>query len=109
MYDVCEYCRYVVKTGVIGQKTKQPICCCSLTSACVKSDDTCEYCNKDLTGKDMCYNCKYYNGGHDCGLFCGRLYHHLGAFNDEPCHFYERKVDSNDSQTGAEGLHNDGT
>jgi hypothetical protein len=46
-----------------------------------------------LSGYDICYNCKYYGGGGDWGLFCSHkgMYHHLGKFSDDPCDYYEKK------------------
>lgn len=68
---------------------------CNLTYAVVNTDNEhdCSCYNIDLSKYDICYNCRYYGGGGDWGLFCSHkdMYHHLGKFNDEPCKYYEKK------------------
>ena len=69
-------------------------CTCSLTRRVMNAnaESKCNCYNRDLSGYDICYNCKYYIGGGDWGLFCSHndMYHHLGKFSDEPCERYER-------------------
>lgn len=57
------------------------------------TEHNCQCFNRDLSEYDMCYNCKYYGGGSDFGMFCSHeeMYNHLGKFNDEPCGYYEKK------------------
>ena len=85
----CKDCQYF-------QTYKDSIGTCTLTRYVVKDDKDhdCNCYNRDLSGYDICYNCKYYIGGGDWGLFCSHndMYHHLGKFSDEPCKRYEKKV-----------------
>lgn len=75
---------------------------CSLTRRVMNAnkEHNCSCYNRDLSGYDICYNCKYYIGGCDWGLFCSHkdMYHHLGKFSDEPCERYERKERKNEVQ-----------
>ena len=69
---------------------------CILTNKVIfkpDEDNNCGYYNLDLSQYDICYNCRYYGGGGDWGLFCSHnnMYHHLGKFNDTPCEYYEKK------------------
>ena len=68
---------------------------CTLTHIIVNPDKEhdCQCFNADLSQYNICYNCKYYLGGGDWGLFCSHkdMYHHIGKFNDEPCRHFERK------------------
>lgn len=70
---------------------------CELTHLCIspnKEHNKCPYYyNANFLTNDICYNCKYYGGGNDWGLFCSHkeMYHHLGKFNDPPCKYYEKK------------------
>ena len=77
-------------------------CTCSLTNRIVdaNAEHNCNCYNRDLSEYDICYNCKYYGGGVDGGLFCSHedMYHHLGKFSDEPCEWYERKVVDHESE-----------
>ena len=70
-------------------------CTCSLTRRVMNAnaESECNCYNRDLSEYDICYNCKYYIGGGDWGLFCSHkdMYHHLGKFSDEPCKRYERR------------------
>lgn len=68
---------------------------CTLTREVMKTDVVCNCYNRDLSEYDICYNCKYYIGGGDWGLFCSHkdMYHHLGKFSDEPCKRYEKMED----------------
>ena len=91
MSNTCKNCRYVVETGHYYKGTDQQVLVCSLTNVTMKPEGTCEYCNADLSNANMCYNCEYYNGGNDFGLFCGRHYHLVGRFNDTPCDAYKKK------------------
>lgn len=83
----CRECRYNIPGDAYG--------CCSLTHHCVYQDKEhdCKLFNLDLSPYDICFNCKYYGGGNDWGLFCSHsgMYHHLGKFNDNPCEYYIRK------------------
>lgn len=91
----CRDCQYAkigswqVKAGTVE------VCCCGLTRVCTQPDieNDCNCFNRDLSEYDICYNCKYYIGGGDWGLFCSHkdMYHHLGKFDDEPCERYEKK------------------
>lgn len=94
----CKDCKYAQDGGyaIAGMK----YCTCTLTRR-VKNENTeseCNCFNRDLSGYDICYNCKYYIGGGDWGLFCSHsdMYHHLGKFSDEPCGRYERRQDETD-------------
>ena len=86
----CKDCQYVL----IGE----PYSCCTLTNLCVIADKEqehdCGCFNLDLSGYDICYNCEFYQGGGDWGLFCSHKekYHHLGKFSDIPCEHYKKKV-----------------
>ncbi len=77
------------------QKWRDEYGSCSLTHHIVhrEVDRDCSCFNRDLSEYDICYNCKYYGGGHDWGLFCSHKekYHHLGKFNDNPCEFYQKR------------------
>ena len=89
----CKDCRYS-ETSTFKVKNSTVITTvCTLTSIVVDPDTSCEYYNADLSGQDICYNCKYYLGGCDWGLFCSHKdnYYRLGNFNDGPCKHYERK------------------
>ncbi len=70
--------------------------CCDLTHYLVKADveHNCPCFNADLSQYDICYNCTYYGGGGDWGLFCSHPdnYYHLGKFNDKPCQHYKKKA-----------------
>ena len=83
----CIDCQYATKY--------QTNVCCSLTSYVMSShkEHDCNCFNLDLSKYDICYNCKYYIGGTDWGLFCSHddMYNHLGKFNDEPCERYIKK------------------
>ena len=89
----CKDCKYAQDGGYAIADMRY--CTCTLTRR-VKNENTeseCNYFNRDLSGYDICYNCKYYIGGGDWGLFCSHsdMYHHLGKFSDEPCGRYERR------------------
>lgn len=84
----CKNCKYFIKGTTNG--------CCELTHR-VQSpniEHKCNCYNKDLSPYNICYNCKYYIGGGDWGLFCSHKdkYHHLGRFNDKPCEVYEKNT-----------------
>ena len=84
----CHYC----------QMYKESIGTCTLTRIVLNADkdhDDCQCFNRDLSGYAICYNCKYYIGGGDWGMFCSHkdMYHHLGKFSDEPCGRYERRTE----------------
>ena len=89
----CKDCKYAQGSGyeIAGIKC----CTCSLTRRVMNenAESECNCYNRDLSEYDICYNCKYYIGGGDWGLFCSHkdMYHHLGKFSDEPCERYEKK------------------
>lgn len=87
--EKCGDCQYIQKS--------EHMSCCTLSNRRVDAESEhrmlCGCFNRDLTEYDICYNCRYYGGGGDWGLFCSHkdMYHHLGKFNDDPCEHYERK------------------
>ena len=93
----CNDCRYVL-SGEYHARGKEPRIeyVCTLTRVLVSADKDhdCQCHNRDLSEYDICYNCKYYMGGGDWGLFCSHedMYHHLGKFNDDACERFERKM-----------------
>lgn len=91
----CKDCRYALSGAINLKKNPVTITTCTLTSVVVLADkeNECPCFNLDLTPYDICYNCKYYLGGGDWGLFCSHedMYHHLGKFSDDPCERYEKK------------------
>ena len=93
----CKDCRYSYTTSFEAKNNTVTITVCTLTNIIVIPDkeNYCECFNRDLSKYDICYNCKYYRGGRDWGLFCAhdKMYHHLGNFSDYPCDYYERKED----------------
>ena len=92
----CKDCKYALDSSyeIAGIECRA----CSLTRQVmnVNAEIECNCYNRDLSGYDICYNCKYYIGGGDWGLFCSHsdMYHHLGKFSDEPCGRYERRQDA---------------
>ena len=91
----CRDCKHS-NTSPIELKNKYvDVTVCTLNSQIVSPDNEhdCGCYNRDLSEYDICYNCKYYRGGGDWGLFCSHddMYHHLGRFDDEPCERYEKK------------------
>jgi len=89
----CKDCKYAQN---IGYEIAGIECCtCSLTRRVMNAnaESECNCYNRDLSEYDICYNCKYYHGGGDWGLFCSHsdMYHHLGKFSDESCGRYERR------------------
>lgn len=91
MENTCDTCKYCQKGEMPTKNGTYSYTMCSLTSVLMKLNGSCEYCNKDLSQENICYNCKHYGGGHDWGLFCSKHYNHLGMFNDEPCDDFEKK------------------
>ena len=93
----CRNCKYCHIGNMQTKEKSVEIGCCSLTHHVIKPDveSDCKCFNKDLSEYDICYNCKYYGGGGDWGLFCSHkdMYHHLGKFSDAPCKRYERRTD----------------
>lgn len=91
----CKDCRY--SSDDVYEIAGEKCCTCSLTRRVMyvykESEVECSCYNRDLSEYDICYNCKYYIGGGDWGLFCSHKdkYHHLGKFSDEPCRYYARK------------------
>lgn len=90
----CKTCQYCQQSSYAMKGKQVNIACCILSNYVVKTDKehNCTLYNKDLSGYDICYNCKYYLGGSDWGLFCSHkdMYHHLGKFGDDPCNYYEK-------------------
>ena len=88
----CKDCQYSSESCM--QINMTPLYACTLTNNVVhgEKEHSCDCFNRDLTQFDICYNCKYYGGGGDWGLFCSHqdMYHHIGKFNDDPCEWYER-------------------
>lgn len=88
----CKDCKYSQPTEY---KTKSGgrLTCCMLTRLVYKeeTESDCSYFNADLSLYKICYNCKYYIGGGDWGLFCSHKekYHHLGKFKDDGCEYFE--------------------
>ena len=99
----CKDCQYLHTNPFKSNGKEYTISIYELTHLVVKPDveGECEWFNTDLSDQDICYNCCYYIGGGDWGLFCPHKdnYHHLGKFNDKPCKHYERRINygSNDS------------
>lgn len=91
----CKDCNY--SSDDVYEIAGEKCCTCSLTRrvmyAYKESEAECSCFNRDLSEYDICYNCTYYIGGGDWGLFCSHndMYHHLGKFSDEPCRYYARK------------------
>lgn len=92
MKDTCKNCKYYEEESVEYQGKRLFYSLCTLTSISVKPEGKCEYYNKDISQENICYNCKYYGGGNDWGLFCSKHYNHLGRFNDKPCDDFEKEV-----------------
>lgn len=88
----CKDCMYAVSLAFTSGAFNYA--CCTLTRRIVnpETEVRCNCFNRDLSEYNICYNCKYYIGGGDWGLFCEKHYHHLGKFNDDPCKDYEKKV-----------------
>lgn len=99
MVSICKDCMYSDPFEIKNKDgTTKEYLCCTLSNRVLPMDahGNCGCFNVDLSEYDICYNCKYYGGGNDWGLFCSHkdMYHHLGNFNDVPCERYEkRKVD----------------
>ena len=91
----CRQCIYVQSSEFEFKGQMYNCSSCKLTHLVVNPDEPrdCDYFNADLSVKDICYNCEYYGGGGDWGLFCFHkgMYHHLGKFNDPPCEYYIRR------------------
>ena len=88
----CRDCQYA-QIGSWQLKGKiYETCCCGLSRVVTLPDGegNCTCFNRDLSKYDICYNCRYYRGGGDWGLFCSHkdMYHHLGRFDDDPCDYY---------------------
>ena len=90
MENICNNCKYCQKGEMPFKNETYKYTMCELTHVLVKPENSCEYCNKDLSKENICYNCKYYGGINDWGLFCSKHYNHLGSFNDKPCDKFER-------------------
>ena len=91
----CQNCKYAQGSGYEIKNIKYYACSLTRQIMNEKAEFECNCYNRDLSGYDICYNCKYYIGGGDWGLFCSHknMYHHLGKFSDEPCKWYEKKED----------------
>ncbi len=85
----CRNCQYVQISEYKIKGKDVEMGCCELTRAVVNPDveNDCICFNRDLSGFDICYNCRHYIGGGDWGLFCSNkdMYHHLVKFNDKAC------------------------
>lgn len=90
----CEDCRHSESSAFTHNGFNYVVCTLTRRAMNPKADVTCGCFNRDLSGYNICYNCKYYIGGGDWGLFCSHkdMYHHLGKFSDESCEKFERKV-----------------
>ena len=90
----CKDCKYCEISNFKFQGKSYSNACCLLSHRVIKPniEHNCKCFNIDLSEYDICYNCKYYGGGGDWGLFCSHkeMYHHLGKFNDDPCGYYEK-------------------
>lgn len=90
----CKDCKYCEISNFKFQGKSYSNACCLLSHYAIKPNvkHNCKCFNIDLSEYDICYNCKYYSGGGDWGLFCSHkdMYHHLGTFNDKPCKYYEK-------------------
>lgn len=90
----CRDCKYVQISEYQTKGKTVEMALCTLTRTVMNPDaeGDCDCFNRDLSDYDICYNCKYYRGGGDWGLFCSHrdMYHHLGKFNDNPCKYYEK-------------------
>ena len=96
----CKSCKYGqigqfrVNAGSGSEKVNEWVTC-ELTNLVYTTDyvKECSCYNRDLSGYDLCYNCEYYLGGSDWGLFCSHkeMYNHIGKFNDSPCKYYIKK------------------
>lgn len=88
----CKDCKY---SSDVYELSNKECCTCYLTRYVMDAniERECNCYNHDLSQYDICYNCKYYGGGGDWGLFCSHedMYHHLGKFSDKPCERYEKK------------------
>ena len=92
MEHTCKTCEYCIKGEMPFKNEVYKYTICELTHVLIDLDKSyCEYHNKDISKEDICYNCKYYGGLNDWGLFCSKHYHHLGNFNDKPCDDFEKK------------------
>lgn len=94
---ICRDCKYCMIGEYRIKGKPYQTGCCILTRIVVHPDIDFEKCNcynRDLSEYDICYNCKYYLGGSDWGLFCSHKdkYHHLGKFSDKPCEYYDRRI-----------------
>ena len=87
----CKYCQ-ISEFEFQGKSYKNAYCELSHLIIKVDKEHNCQCFNKDLSKYNICYNCKYYCGGGDWGLFCShkKMYHHLGKFNDDPCNYYKK-------------------
>lgn len=90
--STCRKCKYAQIFNIGDVET----CCCVLVSVITKPDEEndCSCFNKDLSEYKICYNCEFYLGGSDWGLFCSHKdhYNHLGKFSDRACKHFKRKL-----------------
>jgi len=78
---LCKDCRYYNGEVSIGKFNAHS---CRLTNIILLGTG-CDLKNKNISKEKICYNCKYFLGGNDWGLSCGKNYYKLvGAF-DESC------------------------
>lgn len=82
----CSDCKYC-------WDTQHNLGTCSLTRMVVdaNAEHDCLYHNLDMIGVNICYNCEFYRGGGDWGMFCSHkdMYLHIGNFNDRPCEYFK--------------------
>ena len=97
----CRECQYARISHFQLKNKMTESASCGLTNIVIHADAErdCRYFNADLSQRDICYNCQFYMGGGDWGLFCSHkdMYHHLGKFNDEPCKYYQKKIHASQS------------
>lgn len=91
----CKDCKYCEISNFKFQGKSYSNACCLLSHRAIikpNVEHNCKCFNIDLSEYDICYNCKYYGGGGDWGLFCLHkdMYYHLGEFRDEPCEYYKK-------------------
>ena len=89
----CKECQY--SQGDVYEIAGVECCTCSLTRNVMNANAEvkCNCFNRDLSAYEICYNCEYYIGGGDWGMFCAHkdMYMHIGKFSDEPCKRFNRR------------------
>lgn len=86
----CENCCYLGPEGQVAGKT---VHVCALTHVVLLENRAlkCDFYNRDLSKEDVCYNCRYFIGGGDWGLACGKHYHMLPDATSKICDDFDRK------------------